>query len=82
MEAITRKQTTVRLPDYLLADMSAEARRQGISVSRLIEKRMEESLYKPNRETLEAIEECRSGVELEELTPYDIEHFEEYVERL
>ena len=43
---------------------------------------MEESLYKPNRETLEAIEKCRSGVELEELTPYDIKHFEEYVERL
>ena len=58
---VTRRQTTVRLPDYMLADISAEARRQGISVSRLIENRMEESLYKPNKETLEALEETRRG---------------------
>ena len=61
MPTITRKQTTVRLPDYLLADMNAEARRQGISVSRLIENIAEECMYRPNKETLEALEECRSG---------------------
>lgn len=78
----TRRQTTVRLPDYMLADLSAEARRQGVSVSRLIEDRLERTLYKPNKETLEAIDECRSGKELEQLTHYDIEHFEEFVAKL
>ena len=79
---ITRRQTTVRLPDYLLADMNAEARRQGISVSRFIENIAEERMYRPNAETLEALEECRSGAELEQLSHNDIEHFEEYVAKL
>ena len=77
-----RKQTTVRLPEYMLADLNAEARRQGVSVSRLIEDSLESVLYKPNAETLAAIEECRSGAELEELTDEDIENFEAFVARL
>lgn len=36
----------------------------------------------PSKDTLAALEECRSGVELEELTPDQIEHFEEYVASL
>lgn len=66
----------------MLADLNAEARRQGISVSRLIEDRLEAVMYRPNKETLEAIEEARSGVEMEELTHEQIEHFEEYVASL
>jgi hypothetical protein len=66
----------------MLADLNAEARRQGISVSRLIEDRLEAAMYRPNKETLEAIEEARSGVEMEELTHEQIEHFEEYVASL
>jgi hypothetical protein len=81
-ETTTRRRTTVSLPDYMLADLSAEARRQGISVSRLIENITEERMYQPNAETLAALEEARSGVEMEELTDYDIEHFEEFVARL
>ena len=81
MEGI-RKQTTVRLPDYMLADLSAESRRRGISVSRLIENVLESQMYQPNKDTLAALEECRSGVELEELTTDQIEHFEEYVASL
>jgi len=38
--------------------------------------------HTPNAETLAAIEEARSDVEKEEMTDYDIEHFEEYVARL
>ena len=57
----TRKATTVRLPDYLLADLHAEARRKGISVSRLIADITEERMYRPNAETLAALEETRSG---------------------
>ena len=66
----------------MLADLNAEARRQGISVSRLIEDRLEAAMYRPNKETLEAIEEARSGVEMDELTHEQIEHFEEYVASL
>ena len=79
---VTRRQTTVRLPDYMLADLHTEAQRQGISVSRLLENITEERMYHPNADTLAAIEEARSGVEMEELTPYQIEHFEEYVASL
>jgi hypothetical protein len=71
----TRRQTTVMLPDYMLADLNAEARRQGISVSRLIEDRLEDSLYQPNAETLAAIEECRSGVELEDFDPDELDRY-------
>ena len=45
----TKRATTVRLPEYMLADLNAEA---------------------------------RSGVEMEELTHEQIEHFEEYVASL
>ena len=79
---VTRKATTVRMPDYLLADLHTEARRRNISVSRLLEHIAEEKMYPPNAETLAAIEECRSGVELEEMTDYDIEHLDEYIARL
>ena len=79
---VTRRRTTVSLPDYMLADMNAEARRQGISVSRLIEDRMGEALYQPNKETLEALQEARSGVEMEELTHEQIENFEKFVASL
>ena len=79
---VTRKATTVRLPDYLLADLHAEAHRRNISVSHLIEDIAEEKMYRPNAETLAAIEECRSGVEMDEMTDYDIEHLDEYIARL
>ena len=36
----------------------------------------------PAAETLAAFEEARSGAEMEEMTDYDIEHFEEFVARL
>ncbi len=71
-----RKQTTVRLPDYLLADLHAEARRRGTSVSRLIEDIAEEKMYQnPNKETLEAIEEARSGVEMEDFDPNELDKY-------
>ena len=57
----TRKATTVRLPEYLLADLHNEARRRNVSVSRLLEDIVEEKMYQPNADTLAAIEETRSG---------------------
>ena len=77
---IKRKATTVRLPDYMLIDLNVEARRQGISVSRLLENIAEERLYQqPNAETLAAIEEARSGVEMEEV---DLSSFENFLKSM
>ena len=71
----TRINLAVSLPDYMLADLNAEARRKGITVSRLIEDRLEASLYQPNAETLAAIDECRSGVELEDFDPDELDKY-------
>ncbi len=76
----TRKRVTISLPEYAVADIKKEAERIGWSLSALMSEYILEAVYnKPNPETLAAIEEARSGAEMEELTPYDIEHFEEYV---
>lgn len=72
---IRRKATTVRLPDYMLTDLNVEARRQGISVSRLLENLMEVCLYQPNPDTLAAIEEARSGVEMEDFDPNELDRY-------
>ena len=72
---VTRKATTVRLPDYLLADLHTEARRRNISVSRLLENIAEESMYLPNAKTLAAIEEARSGVEMEDFNPSELDKY-------
>ncbi|MBP5315423.1 MAG: hypothetical protein J6Y87_06110, partial [Muribaculaceae bacterium] len=70
-----RKATTVRLPEYLLADLHTEANRRNISVSRLLEDIVEEKMYPPNAETLAAIEECRSGVEMEDFDPDELDQY-------
>ena len=62
-----------------MADMRKEAARKGWSMSALAGEYILDAYHKPNAETLAAIEEARSGVEMEELTPYNIEHFEEWV---
>lgn len=61
MGVTAKKRTTIRLPEYMLIDLGMEARRQGISVSRLLEIITEEQMYRPNADTLAAIEETRSG---------------------
>ena len=79
----TRVRTTISLPDYLLGGLKAEAKRKNKSLTDLVEEKLLTTTeFIPNDETLEAMRECESGVELEELTPYDIEHFEEYVRSL
>jgi len=72
MNATNRKATTVRLPDYMLLDLRNEARRTGVSINKLIENALEESLYRPNAETLAAIEEARSGMEMEDFDPDEL----------
>lgn len=67
MEATTgrRRRTTISLPEYMLTDLSNEARRRKTTISKLLEDFVEPALYQqPNPETLAAIEEARSGVEM------------------
>ena len=66
METTTRRRrrTTISLPDYMLTDLSNEAKRRNTTISKLLEDFVEPALYKPNAETLEAIEEARSGAEM------------------
>lgn len=72
---VTRKATTIRLPEYLLADLHSEARRRNISVSRLLERIAEENIYHPNAETMAAIEEAKSGVEMEDFDPSELDKY-------
>lgn len=76
---VTRKATTVRLPDYMLIDLHNEAHRTGVSMNKLIEDTIEKSLYRPNAETLAAIEEARSGVEMEEV---DLSSFDAFIKSM
>ena len=53
------------MPEYMLTDLSNEARRRKTTISKLLEDFVEPALYQhPNPETLAAIEEARSGVEM------------------
>ena len=77
-----------RLPSYLLEGLKTEARRQHRSVNNLVEVVLLKSLYnEPNAETLAAMKECLSGVELEnfdpnELQPLDLSSFESFMQSL
>lgn len=75
---------TVSLPEYAVADIRRKAKRTGWSLSAIAGEYILDGLYNgtPNAETMAAIEEARSGREMEELTSYNIEHFEEWVARL
>lgn len=56
---------TISLPAYAMADMKKEAARMGWSMSALAGEYILDAMYhKPNAETLAAIEEARSGVEM------------------
>ena len=81
MEArIARKQTTLRLGADLMDRLREEARREHRSLNSLIEAILARAMeHRPNADTLAAIEEARSGKELETL---DLDHFEEFVASL
>lgn len=71
-----RSATSFRLPIYLLDGLKAEARRQHRSVNNLVEVLLLESLYhEPNAETLAAMAECKSGVELEDFNPNELDQY-------
>ena len=63
----------------MLIDLHNEAHRAGVSMNKLIEDTIEENLYRPNAETLAAIEEARSGVEMEEV---DLSSFDAFIKSM
>lgn len=77
MERTTRrKRLTVSLPDYAMADIRKEAARTGWSMSALGGEYLLDGMYsKPNAETLAAIEEARSGVEMEDFDPDELDKY-------
>jgi hypothetical protein len=77
METTTKRSvTSFRLPLYLLEGLKAEAKRQHRSVNNLVEVFLLDSLYhEPNAETVAAIAECKSGVELEDFDPNELDQY-------
>ncbi|MBR1463551.1 MAG: toxin-antitoxin system protein [Prevotella sp.] len=73
---IKRKATSFRLPNYLLEGLKTEAKRQNRSVNNLVEFVLSTSLFRePNAETLAAMKECKSGVELEDFDPNELDKY-------
>lgn len=73
---IKRKAASFRLPSYLLEGLKTEARRQHRSVNNLVEVVLLKTLYnEPNAETLAAMKECESGVELEDFNPNELDKY-------
>lgn len=73
---IKRKAASFRLPSYLLEGLKIEARRQHRSVNNLVEVVLLKSLYnEPNAETLAAMKECESGVDLEIFDPNELDKY-------
>lgn len=78
-----RKATSFRLPTFLLDGLKTEAQKQHKSVNSLVEVYLIDALHnEPNADTLSAMEECESGVKLDELTDYDIENLGDYIKKL
>ena len=73
---IKRKAVSFRLPSYLLEGLKTEAWRQHRSVNNLVEVVLLKSLFaEPNAETLAAMKECQSGVELEDFDPNELDKY-------
>lgn len=72
----TRVRTTISLPDYLLGGLKAEAKRKNKSLTNLVEEKLLTTTeFIPNDETLEAMRECESGVELPKVDTTSYEAF-------
>jgi len=60
-----RRRASFRLPGYLLDKLKYEAKNSNMSLNSMVERTLLDAMYyKPNEETLEAMRECQSGVEL------------------
>ena len=80
MDTTKRQRMTVSLPAYAMDDIRKEAKRIGWSMSALASEYILDAMYnEPNAETLAAIEEARSGTEMEEL---DLSSFENFMKSI
>lgn len=60
-----RRRVSFRLPGYLLDKLKYEAKNSNMSLNSMVERTLLDAMYyEPNEETLEAMRECQSGVEL------------------
>ena len=83
MKTTPRERVTVSLPRYAAEHIREEAKRTGWSISALAAEYILNAIHpNPNADTLSALKEAKSGMAMEELTDYDIEHFEEFVAKL
>lgn len=65
METSRRIRMTVSLPEYAVADMKRLAQHRGWSLSALAGEYILDAMYQtPSADTLQAIEEARSGAKL------------------
>ncbi|MBO7428893.1 MAG: toxin-antitoxin system protein [Paludibacteraceae bacterium] len=73
---IVRKQTAFRLSEKLLADLKIQAQRCNRSLNNYVESLLIEALYNtPNDETVQAIEESKSGKHAGTLNVSSFENF-------
>ena len=71
-----RSTTSFRLPLHLLEGLKSEAKRQHRSVNSLVEVVLLDAIFnKPNAKTASAIAECKSGVELENFDPNELDKY-------
>ncbi len=75
-----KKITTFRLSEELLERLKILAKRENRSLNNFVEYTLMEIAYnEPNEETIAAMKEAESGVELETL---DVDNFRSYVKSL
>lgn len=79
-KTVTRKATGFRLNRELLNHLKSQAKKENRSLNNLVETILFEAVNRtPNEETLNAMREVESGVELEVL---DMDNFHKYVSSL
>ncbi|RGX77587.1 toxin-antitoxin system protein [Bacteroides stercorirosoris] len=80
METIIRKQASFRLREDLLQVLQREAPKANRSLNNFVESTLMDAMYsEPNEETLAAMKEAESGIELETL---ELDSFKDYVKSL
>ena len=82
METTKRRRATVRLPEYAMADIQNQAKRQNRSVNSILAMYILDGLYhEPNETTLAAMAECESEAELDDFDPRSLDAYIEYYEK-
>lgn len=80
METVIRKQASFRLREDLLQVLQREAPKTNRSLNNFVESTLMDAMYsEPNEETLAAMKEAESGIELETL---ELDSFKDYVKSL